>query len=546
MSPINEYIITALIIVSIFVASTIMAISSVTPLRTVFERERLKMASEKLLTQILLSCGDPADWGSNPSVRADDLRSFGLGALLETTREAYRLDVDKVGRISDPTHPFYVSPQRVLELLNLKNEWGQPDYGFSLEILPALNISANGEIEKSGGERNVVVTVKVTNPEKQPVFGANIIAKLYWTDKNGLHIGSEASGSTDATGSYKFTLYNVRDILKLATGLLIVYVDYHGIRNFKAISLSQIILLGSEGGSLIEEGTIELKPNGPGTYSQWNIYNAGSDWEATRDGSDGTYIYTDSEGRNDTVNIEDFSTIGNIISVTVYARCKATKGGQKAVIILRTNGKDYPSKAFALDQKDFTNYSYTWEKNPSTNNYWTWNEINSLEIGIKADSLKNAEALCSELWVKVDYKYEVPTSGNTVAGYLVGWKFYTSGNLQSQSQKILEVLPIIREGSISFSEVAFSFFQAEGSSYDISYVEPSAIVLLASFKKGSEIYTVYISRAVELKGPRSYRTIPTYPEEQGREFPLSAHSERFVRIGDYTYIARLYIWRMFY
>jgi hypothetical protein len=398
----------------------------------------------------------------------------------------------------------------------------------------------------------VKLTLKVKNTENQPVVGARLLVKLYWTDKYGLHGKPTSLGTTDGTGSCNFNFSDVRDILDLATGLLIVYADYHGTRNFKVVSLSEIIPWKSQGGPIIEPRTIELRPNARGTYSEWNVTNGLSDWNATGDGKDDTYmddtyIYFVGEARKKhTLNLEDFSTYGNITKVTVYARCMATQGGQEGQIILRTYAMDYYSSKFNLKTK-WNNEEFILVTNPKTNKPWTWEELGDLEIGILADIKKsNIEARCSELWIKVDYNYQIPTSGKTATAYLVGEKFFVGGGLSPISSTVLEVLPLIKEEEIGFRQVNFTLSSSGSGSYEISYMEPSAIVFLAPSKKGNDYYTVFVSRAVELKGPNAYKTISTYLGEPGKEFPISAYVERVVKIGGCTYIARLYVWRMSY
>ncbi|MBS7610504.1 hypothetical protein KEJ19_08155, partial [Candidatus Bathyarchaeota archaeon] len=216
MSPINEYIVTALIIVSIVVASMTMATSLVTPLRTIFEGDRLKMVAEKLLTQILLSEGFPADWGSKAGIANNELKVFGLASQYETTREAYSLDIDKVARL-DASNPLYLSPEYASKLLNLGNE-----YGFALEFIPALTISASPNLN------GVEVTVK--NHESQLVAGAKVAAKLYWVEPGGLYKSSTTlKATTDPTGMCKLKFSDISGILQ--SGVLIIYVDNYGTRN---------------------------------------------------------------------------------------------------------------------------------------------------------------------------------------------------------------------------------------------------------------------------------------------------------------------------
>ncbi|MEM2960598.1 MAG: hypothetical protein QXU67_03230 [Candidatus Bathyarchaeia archaeon] len=527
MSPINEYIITALIIVSIIVASTTMVTSAVTPLRTVFERERLKMTAEKLLTQILLSTGEPSNWGSEVSLSP---KVFGLAAQMETTREAYTLDIDKLGRIADESlnnfqSGLYISPQKVLDLLNLKNEYA--DYGFSLEIFPFFNIEITWMV---GGE--VTVNVSVTNPQGQPVANAKVLARLYWTDLAPPYINTIDPNpkvqSTKPDGSCTFGFGNIQNILNLDTAVIVVYVEQFGTKNFKLAPIG------------IGTGTRILQPNGLGKYTKfWNpIPEDQSLYNVTGDDSDETYIYTQQDDKKVTMAFDDIEKLP-IQSVTAYARCKSLNSeGESIVIIWSDTKNEEEGNTFNLSN-DWMNCEETREKNPLTKLAWTWQDINNLQIGVKVKSKlqQKEQVLCSKLWIEVKY------GGMTVPAYFFGKDLFIKGDLTPVDPTIRGVLPIIREDEISFREVNFSL-SSSGSSYN-TIIEPSAIALIGAFRKDSIPHNVFVSRTVELRGPKAYKTISTYPE-LGKEFPLSAFAERVVKIQGCTYIARLYVWRMSY
>lgn len=524
-----------------------MVTSAVTPLRTIFEGDRLKMVAEKLLTQILLSTGSPVDWGSNASIKGNELKVFGLATQYESTREAYELDVDKVMRL-DASHPLYLSPTNVSELLNLDKE-----YGFALEIIPALNIKAPLKLNSSG----LWVFVTVKNHQDQPVLGAKVIAKLYWVDiQKGLQWKDPNPPNnefTDETGTCTFRFTDISGTLQ--SGVIIVYVNNYGTRNFKAIPI------------LLETQKKILYPNGAGDYQNWNVANISSKLQAITDRNDATYIWTQQdtpkEKAKETFQFTDIEEL-YIQSVTAYARCKAINvitGGpdqrEEFAIIWRTDNKDYEGTSFILERTNWKDYSETRLTNPSTGKPWTSEKVNNLQVGVMAKQPlekkggQTEEVRCSELWLEVEY------IGMTAPSYLSGRTLFIEEALtplNPSNPTVLEVLPLIRNGEISLREVTFPITKkgniANGKAftiYEIQHMESSAVIVLAAFQKSSMPYTVYASRQVDFSTSRSYGTIPgIYPGQRNKEFPLSAYAERIVKIGDCSYLVRLYIWRMSY
>jgi hypothetical protein len=77
---------------------------------------------------------------------------------------------------------------------------------------------------------------------------------------------------------------------------------------------------------------------------------------------------------------------------------------EQAVILWRTYSTDYESSATTISRTDWTNYSQVRTENPNSENVWTWNEINALQIGVRASQLGLGEDIrVSEFWVVVEY-----------------------------------------------------------------------------------------------------------------------------------------------
>jgi hypothetical protein len=216
---IYEYLFAAILIVIIVIASSTMVETLSEPARSTSEKEQLKVAAQKIITQILLDPGDPSDWGSNIAINENNLKAFGLAKSSNTTREAYVLDTDKVLRL-DNTNPLYIPPSKILNLLNLGYE-----YGFALDIHPALNVTITN---LSLDEYKVNVTSEYG---ETPIIGANVTAKLYFFNNITQKIDNIPIpiSPTDIDGKYIFDFGDTQTQKKV----LFVVVDYYGIHVVK-------------------------------------------------------------------------------------------------------------------------------------------------------------------------------------------------------------------------------------------------------------------------------------------------------------------------
>ncbi len=138
-------------------------------------------------------------------------------------------------------------------------------------------------------------------------------------------------------------------------------------------------------------GQVILRPNGPGSTTQWTKNGGGgANWdrvdEALTDG-DATYVSASTNGNTDLYPLFDTSETGQVNSVTVTAVARGVWSSScdpncYAVLKLRVNGYASPVRY----RGDFTAYaaaSYTWTTNPATGQPWTIAEVNALQAGIE-------------------------------------------------------------------------------------------------------------------------------------------------------------------
>ncbi|RLE74968.1 MAG: hypothetical protein DRJ56_06490 [Thermoprotei archaeon] len=167
-----EYIGVTLLVAALIIAAQWCAASL---LRDVAHarQEQLYTAAERVMDKVLLTPGDPPDWGSNFEDYNGTLRDFGLA--LYGTRVPYELDPDKVIRLANHTqlpNPLYLNSSYLAELLALE------EYGFVLEMVPLLDHSIevldHYEVPGRGEDLPSRLSVELANHFDFRIPGANV------------------------------------------------------------------------------------------------------------------------------------------------------------------------------------------------------------------------------------------------------------------------------------------------------------------------------------------------------------------------------------
>ncbi|MBO3799593.1 MAG: hypothetical protein FGF52_00835 [Candidatus Brockarchaeota archaeon] len=225
---------------------------------TTVREHQLEEIAQSIMDKILLSPGVPENWGNVQVVGSENsLRAFGLQ---KAYGEPYELDVDKVLRIvsvntsTTRTLPSYVriSPDVMARLLGLGI-----DYGFSIRITPALNISVKTVgyyTFKNGrgvghGQLTVPCRLEVTvaTPDGRPALGANVTGLFIFMSVRGgagkdfCYVNSSylPPQKTDWRGEtmLDFTplLSSIDNelmnkVLRKSCSSIVIYADYYGIK----------------------------------------------------------------------------------------------------------------------------------------------------------------------------------------------------------------------------------------------------------------------------------------------------------------------------
>ena len=212
---------------------------------TTVREHQLDEVAQSIMDKILLSPGIPENWGDILKVKYDDdLLSFGLQ---KAGGKPYELDIDKVMRIVNVGEyqlpsTIRINYSRIAELLGLGNE-----YGFSIRISPALNISITGS-ETYVFKGQLVfsaVDVIVKTPEGRPAIGANVTGLYIFmnvVNKGGGDVGyvnyTYATSVTEWDGRARIDFREyLKDLESKLTGqfkkaipAIVVYAEYYGIR----------------------------------------------------------------------------------------------------------------------------------------------------------------------------------------------------------------------------------------------------------------------------------------------------------------------------
>ncbi|MEM2447166.1 MAG: hypothetical protein QW734_10990 [Candidatus Bathyarchaeia archaeon] len=272
----NAFAFSILILILITIMSYIIPSAHVS--FTTIKEHQLEEVAQSIMDKILLSPGIPENWGDIKIVNSEnDLKVFGLQKV---NGSLYELDVDKILRINSVNistsvtrwyksgknwnsvivkinrtvtlpETIRISPDKIAELLGLGK-----DYGFSIRITPALNISvyynsyydfSNGHGEGQGwlkAPNPIIVTVKT--PEGRPALGANVTG-LFMMMSIVKEKGEEEynisytylTSITDWEGKAILDFKNFLDdintklknkVLKNSGYSIVVYADYYGIR----------------------------------------------------------------------------------------------------------------------------------------------------------------------------------------------------------------------------------------------------------------------------------------------------------------------------
>jgi len=168
-----------------------------------------------------------------------------------------------------------------------------------------------------------------------------------------------------------------------------------------------------------------LRPNAAGGETNLTQYPTSGDNydkvdEATPD-EDSTYVYQQAGAAfvRDLYNIQDHSAGAGIINhVTVYARCRHWSGenqGQRVKIAIKTHYTVYEGDEEATTAS-YANYSKQWATNPNTGSAWTWTEIDNLQAGVALKPANNYSAICTQVYIEVDYGVISKTSADAGSG----------------------------------------------------------------------------------------------------------------------------------
>jgi len=245
LHAVYEYVFTTLIFILIFTASIASLLNIIeTPMRHI-KQQQLYSTAETVLDALLGTPGDPKDWGSNVTLRAEDLRILGLSKGLKTDI-IYDLDPDKLARLGVMGTGASINESTLSSLLNLGGSESLTAYGFSLTLTPVLNISVTptGWVGEGPNLLASSFLVTVTTHEEIPVGNVNLTAYITTayevvSTKTLYYVTNETKhGVTFWNGTYEFDYTQfMEDLLshgggnrKLASTVLVVIGDFFGIK----------------------------------------------------------------------------------------------------------------------------------------------------------------------------------------------------------------------------------------------------------------------------------------------------------------------------
>ncbi len=192
-----EYICAGIILLLILSVTDISMFNLVTNQLTQIEQEK-GLIAEEILDVILLSPGDPPNWGNYSTAPSS------IGFAAQNSLEEYVLDANKVVRMLEDS-VYYISPGKARVLLGLSS-----NFQFSLRMMPVFIIDISSEADG-------IYTLTLTNHKGLPIPNVNITG--FYVPKS-LVPGTDYPSTSKITGingtcvlSFNYTIDNVLVVL---------------------------------------------------------------------------------------------------------------------------------------------------------------------------------------------------------------------------------------------------------------------------------------------------------------------------------------------
>lgn len=192
--------------------------------------------------------------------------------------------------------------------------------------------------------------------------------------------------------------------------------------------------------------TLTIRPNEAGSYQEWSLFGGTTHYGSTSDQSTSTGVYINDTTSLETEGLASVSGYsGTINSVTAKMQAQAYNGSgdEEAVLLWYMRGESSESSAFALTSS-WQNFSDQRTTSPFSSSAWTWDELESLEIGSRANVVGSSEAVqVAEFWVEIDYTpallKEVSDTGSGTDSLEVLHTVSDSGALSSEKARVYKM-----------------------------------------------------------------------------------------------------------
>jgi len=159
MDAVIEYISAGLIICLVLGFAGQYAASMTFDKLSLIERDTTMGKADRVIDMLLLSTGQPADWGRINYYGEPEV----LGLAIENSVKLYQLDPGKVRKL-DVSSPEYIPPGRLRDLLGLSSS-----YYMAFKIFPFFNMTITPQVDNS------TFSVTVRNQWGVPVANVRVM-----------------------------------------------------------------------------------------------------------------------------------------------------------------------------------------------------------------------------------------------------------------------------------------------------------------------------------------------------------------------------------
>jgi hypothetical protein len=262
--------------------------------------------------------------------------------------------------------------------------------------LPLLQVSRNID-----GSLSALINPDAAFPTTAWVTDGGLIPNDNWTHLGFKTVFDAVSGSVvvQINGITAWTVSGIPTISSFDVGSGMSWwngVQYGGSNFTNTTRYDDLYIMNADGGrynDLLGDAHVEyLRPVDVGTFTQWDLTGAPTNWQAVDDDATpdtSSFVHSSTPDVRDSYEYQDLAVLAGVTVFGVQASALAQKDnpGDRAIEAQQVTG-GVPFESGIVSPLPLLDWQYvvqTMEDNPATGNPWLLSEVNAAEFGPKLE-----------------------------------------------------------------------------------------------------------------------------------------------------------------